>query len=45
MSRSGREAVANGAFAEDQERDPEDLHGRTAAYPNEIPRKGWRAYG
>lgn len=34
--------VANGASPEDQQRDPEDVHGRTATNPKEIPSRGWR---
>jgi membrane protein len=40
--------AANGASAEDgasggdQKRETEDVHGRTAAYPKEIPKAGWR---
>ncbi|MDB6009028.1 MAG: hypothetical protein JWL65_1278 [Gammaproteobacteria bacterium] len=34
--------VANGASGGDQKREPEDVHGRTAAYPKEIPKVGWR---
>jgi membrane protein len=34
--------VANGASAEDQKREPGDAHGRTAAYPKEIPGRAWR---
>jgi membrane protein len=34
--------VANGAESADYERDPNDVHGRTAAHPKQIPGAGWR---
>jgi membrane protein len=42
---SGDPAVrkaANGAERDDHERDPNDVHGRTAGHPKQIPGAGWR---
>ena len=38
-------SVADGASVGDQKREPEDVHGRTANYPREIPKAGWRDIG